>query len=220
MLRGPKKATTIVELMVGMIILTLILTALWRVYSGSQRSAREIMANHTINDELDRTLLKITDDVRESNYIFDNFPPAVIPTSVAGLKTEDATNQLKFMKILYDFTKDPTDLPAGEVNYVQHRIRYFVEKDDETNPKSTWTLYREMVPFDNRKVEVVSKTTVFHVLKGIKECVFYRVQDPEASRSGNVYIKLKLARSEEGPEAGKYSNEIVVTVKERGANPE
>lgn len=220
MRKGVRKGTTLVELMVGMIILTLILTALWRVYSSSQRSAREIIANHTINDELDRTLLKITDDVRESNYIFDNFPPSVAQTSVAGLKTEDQTNQLKFMKILYDFEKDPMDLPAGEVNYVQHRIRYFVERDDETKPDSTWTLFREMVPFDNRKVEIPSQTTVFAVLNGIKECIFYRIQDPEASRSGNVYIKLKLARSEEGLDAGKYSNEIVITVKERGASPE
>ena len=66
-----QKGTTVVELMVGIIILTLILTALWRVYSSSQQSAKEILANHTINDELDRTLLKITDDLRESNYIFD-----------------------------------------------------------------------------------------------------------------------------------------------------
>lgn len=206
--------------MVGMIILTFILTALWRVYSGSQRSAREIIANHTINDEVDRTLLKITDDVRESNYIFDNFPPAVAQTSVAGLKTTDATNQLKFMKILYDFEKDPLDLPDGEVNYVQHRVRYFVEPDDDTKPDGTFTLYREMVPFDNRKVEVTSETTVFPVLNGIKECIFYRIEDPEASRSGNVYIKLKLARSDEGPDAGNYANELVITVKERGANPE
>lgn len=215
-----QKGTTVVELMVGIIILTLILTALWRVYSSSQQSAKEILANHTINDELDRTLLKITDDLRESNYIFDNMPPAVAPDAVAGLKTENADNQLKFTKVLYDFEKDPMDLPAGQVNYVQHEIRYFVEKEDETNPKSLWILNREMMPYDNQKKPVNSEMTVFQVLNGIKECVFYRVNDPDASRSGNIYIRLKLARSQDGPDAGNYANEIVISVKERGASPE
>ncbi len=220
MLRSMRKGTTVVELMVGIIILTLILTALWRVYSSSQQSAKEILANHTINDELDRTLLKITDDLRESNYIFDNMPPAVAPDAVAGLKTENADNQLKFTKVLYDFEKDPMDLPAGQVNYVQHEIRYFVEKEDETNPKSLWILNREMMPYDNQKKPVNSEMTVFQVLNGIKECIFYRVNDPDASRSGNIYIRLKLARSQDGPDAGNYANEIVISVKERGASPE
>ena len=61
--------------------------------------------------------------------------------------------------------------------------------------------------------------TVFQVLNGIKECIFYRVNDPDASRSGNIYIRLKLARSQDGPDAGNYANEIVISVKE-GASPE
>lgn len=220
MSRSLRKGTTVVELMVGIIILTLILTALWRVYSSSQQTAKEILANHTINDELDRTLLKITDDLRESNYIFDNLPPSVEPTAIAGLKTENANNQLKFTKVLYDFEKDPMDLPAGQVNYVQHEIRYFVEKEDEADPKSLWVLNREMMPYDNQKKPVNSEMTVFQVLNGVKECVFYRVKDPDASRSGNIYIRLKLARNQDGPDAGKYANEIVISVKERGASPE
>lgn len=215
-----KRGVTIIELMVAMIIFSLILTALWRVYSGSQRSAKEIIANHTINDEVDRTLLKITDDLRESNFIFDNCPAAVLPTSIAGLKTENPANQLMFTKILYDFEKDPTDLPAGEVNYTQNRIRYFVEKEDDSKPGSLWVLNREMLPFDNKKVAVNSQMTVFPVLNGIKECVFYKTTDPEASRSGNVYIRLKMARSEEGADAAKYANDITISVKERGASPE
>ena len=220
MSRSLRKGTTVVELMVGIIILTLILTALWRVYSSSQQTAKEILANHTINDELDRTLLKITGDLRELNYIFDNLPPSVEPTAIAGLKTENANNQLKFTKVLYDFEKDPMDLPAGQVNYVQHEIRYLVEKEDEANPKSLWVLNREMMPYDNQKKPVNSEMTVFQVLNGVKECVFYRVKDPDASRSGNIYIRLKLARNQDGPDAGKYANEIVISVKERGASPE
>lgn len=215
-----RKGVTIIELMVAMIIFSLILTALWRVYSGSQRSAREIIANHTINDELDRTLLKITDDLRESNYISDTFPPTVQKSAVAGLKTEDPGNELRFVKVLYDFEKDPMDLPAGQVNYTQNSIRYSVEKEDDSKPDSLWILKREMTPVDNQKNTLDSEMTVYPVLNGIKECVFYRLKDPDASRSGNVYIKLKMARDEEGPDAAKYANELTITVKERGASPE
>ncbi|NCB38685.1 MAG: prepilin-type N-terminal cleavage/methylation domain-containing protein [Erysipelotrichia bacterium] len=215
-----RKGVTIIELMVAMIIFALIITALWRVYSASQRNALEILTNHEINDEIDRTLLKITDDLRESNYIFENCPAPVFLAQVDGLKTSDTQNQLMFTKILYDFTVDPISLPDDEVNYTQNRIRYFVEKEDESNPDSLWVLNREMLPFDKKRQAVDSQMTVFPILSGIKECIFYKLKDPDASRSGNIYIKLKLARNETGPNSGKYTNEITVSVKERGASPE
>lgn len=215
-----KKGFTVIELMIGMIIFSLVLTALWQVYSGSQRNAREIIANHTINDELDRTLLKIMDDVRESNFIFDNCPEAIAAADVNALKTK-RENYLMFMKVLYDFSKDPMDLPAGEVNYTQNKVEYYLEKEDDASADSNWILFRRMIPYDNKRQPVPSQETIFEVLKGVKECVFYRLKDPEASRSGNVYIRLKLARNDvTGPETGKYSNEITISVKERGVSPE
>jgi prepilin-type N-terminal cleavage/methylation domain-containing protein len=122
-----RRGLSAIELMIAMIVFALILTALWQVYSTSQRNAREILVNHTINDETDRTLLKIMDDVRECNFIYDNCPPAISKSEVDTLQTR-RENYLMFMKVLYDFSKDPMDLPEGEVNFTQNKVEYYVEK--------------------------------------------------------------------------------------------
>lgn len=212
-----KKGVTAVELMIAMIVFAILATALWQVFSASRRGAFEIMENHSINEEVDRVLLKIMDDVRESNYIYENCPEAVDPSAVSSLQTK-RENYLMFMKMLYDFSKDPSDLPAGQVNYTQNKVEYYVDRE---TPDGEWVLFRRMVPYDNNRQPVQSEQTLFEILRGVKECVFYRLRDPDASRAGNVYIRLKLARdSGDGKSVSTYQNEITISVKERGASAE
>ncbi|GAB4275296.1 MAG: hypothetical protein Kow0029_16270 [Candidatus Rifleibacteriota bacterium] len=216
-----RKGFTIIEMMLGIIILSLLLTALYRSFSASRQGAKEIMANQQINDEFDLVIQKIIEDVRESNYIYDGCPPEITKADLATYKTEKPENYLMFMKVEYDFTKDPMDLPDGTYNYTQTRIRYFLEKEDETDPDSLWVLNREMLPYDNRRQPINSQMTVFPVLDGISECLFYRLKDPDASRSGNLYIKLKMTRNDKkGSDSEKYTNETLISVKERGSAPD
>lgn len=214
-----RKGVTVVELMVGLIIMSILLTALYRAFSTSRQTAADIMANHAINDDLDRTLLRITDDIRESNVIVPGFPVTIEPMEVNTLST-NKDNKLKFVKYLYDYTKDPTDLAAGEVNYTKNEITYYLEPEDDQDPDSPWTLQRSMLPYNNRKEPENSQATVYTILRGIRECVFYRLNDENTSGGGNVYIRLKLTRTDADDESKKYSNEITISVKERGANPE
>jgi len=214
-----RKGVTVVELMVGLIIMSIVMTGLYRAFSTSRQTAADIMANHTINDELDRTLLRITDDIRESNIIVPGYPAAVEPMEVSTLSTSK-DNKLKFEKYLYDYTKDPTELAAGEVNYTKNEITYYLEPEDEEDPNSPWTLQRSMLPFNKLKQPENSQASVYTILRGIRECVFYRLNDENTSGGGNVYIRLKLTRTDADDESKKYSNEITISVKERGANPE
>ncbi len=211
-----KKAFTLVEMMIVLILFTLLVTFLWKVYSQTQKTALEVMSDHTVNDELDRALTKITDDIREANSISSDTPPIYETGDIANLKTEDEKNELKFIKVTYDFTKDPADLADNEYNYTQIQVRYFVTKEDESNPNSKWLLNREMIPIDSNKQPDEANSTIYNILSGIEECVFYRIKDPDAVRSGNVYIRIKKGRSD----GGKYTNEYVISVKERGAMPE
>ena len=73
-----------------------------------------------------------------------------------------------------------------------------------------------MTPLDSEKKVIESEKTVYVILSGIDECIFYRIKDPDAVRSGNVYIKLLVGRKEED----KYKNESIISIKERGAMPE
>ena len=214
-----RKGFTVIELMIGMIIMAILMTVLFRAFSTSRQTAAEIMANHAVNDDLDRTLLRITDDIRESNVIIPGFPAAIEPMEVDTLSTSK-DNKLKFEKFLYDYSKDPISLGAGEVNYTKNEITYYLEPEDDQDPNSLWTLQRSMLPYNNRKLPENSLATIHTVLRGIRECVFYRLNETHASGGGNVYIRLKLTRTDTDNEDKKYSNEITISVKERGANPE
>ena len=216
-----RRGVSVIELMMALIVFSLLFAAMFRVFSSSQRGAVELVENHAINEQVDRTLQRIMDDVRESNYIYDECPQPVPASMIASLQTEDPTNYLMFMKVLYDFTRDPISLPDGEVNYTQNRIRYFVEREDPDNAASTWVLMREMLPYDNRRQPIDSQMTVYPILRGISECIFYRVIDPDASRSGNLYVRLKMSRQDsDRAESQTYSNEMLISVKERGAVPQ
>ena len=210
-----KKAFTLVETMTAIILMVLVLTALWNVFSSTQKNAKEIMENHSINDEMDRTLIRIMDDVREANYIASDSPAMYEASEIEGLQTtKDEKNQLKFKKVTYDFSKDPSTLGDKEKNYTAVEIIYRVDKDE--TPDSKWFLVREMTPLDSNGKTIESEMTVHTILSGIDECIFYRIKDPDAVRSGNVYIKLVIGRKEEE----KYKNECIISVKERGAMPE
>ena len=215
-----KKGFNLIELMVGLIIFSLLATALFHVYRQSRHEAAEIMANQQINDEFDRILLKITEDVRESNYIDEGFPPILTQTQLATFKTDDPSNYLMFTKVSYDFTIDPIDLPNGTYNYTSQRIRYFLEKEDDTNPDSPWVLCREMLPYNNKREPLNSAIKIEPVLSGIEQCLFYRLKDPDASRTGNLYIKLKMSRTDKKDSQHRYSAETLISVKERGAQPQ
>lgn len=214
-----KRAFTAVELMVALILMVLILTALWRVFSTSQRNAKEIIENHTINEELDKTLIKMTDDIREANGVA-SYPILYEESQIAGLETKESSpsdeseNKLTFYKVNYDFSKKPSEMAEGEVNYTTNLITYYVVPND--NSEGKWTLFREMTPLNENKEPMTDKKTLFEILPSVDECVFYRIKDPDAVRTGNIYIKIKIGRKEKD----KYSNETVISVKERGAMPE
>lgn len=216
-----RKAFSLVEMMVAMVILSLLLTALYRTFSSSRRNANEIMENHQINDEVDLTMQKLIEDVREANYIDDNCPPTLTKAELSTHLTSSPANFLLFTKINYDFSKEPADLPDGTYNYTQTRVKYYVEKDDAADPNSTWVLMRELTPFDNQRQIITSEIHSYEVIKGLSECIFYRLYDPDSSRSGNLYIKLKIARRDRNEKSlSTYENEILISVKERGAPPD
>lgn len=207
------KGFTLIELIIGLLIFSLILFASWNVFSSGSKNAYEVISNHTINDEIERVLMKITDEIREANLVSTKFPESINESEINDLKTESSNNRLEFDKINYDFTIDPSTLSNGEVNYTKDSVKYFLEKDDSEN--EGWTLYKESVTYDINKKPITGEMTIYPVLKGIKRCVFYRIKDPDVSRQGNVYMNIELSRQD-----SPYTNSITISVKERGTCPE
>ena len=197
-----KKAFTLVETMVAIILMVLVLTALWNVFSSTQKNAKEVLENHTINHELDMALIRILDDVREANFVATDSPTMYEESQInsdALKTTSEESNQLKFTKVKYDFSKDPSSLGDNEKNYTAVEVIYRVEKDEipgSNNENSKWYLIREMTPLDTNGKRIEEEMTAHTILSGIDECVFYRIKDPKAVRSGNVYIKIQVGRKE------------------------
>ena len=205
--------------MVALILMALILTALWKVFLSSQKNAKEIIENHAINDEIDRILIRIIDDVREANSIA-TYPIPIDKSEVDGLLTResdpdnDSNNKLTFFKINYDFTKKPNELAENEVNYTTNLVTYYIEPND--GDPTRWSLFRKMIPLGKDKQPIEGDISLYELPFVFDECVFYRIKNPDLPRTGNVYIKFKFGRKEEN----KYSNEIIICVKERGAMPD
>lgn len=206
-----KKAFTVIELMIALIILTLIITSLWKVFSSAQKNAKEITENHAINDEIERTLLKISDDIREANKI--TYPKPIERNELDSIKTDDDNNKLQFNKIDFNFSKKPSEndfMSREEVNY-------FVKKNEISKE---YELYRESRLYaneDNNSIsspisEVIPKKPL---LTGFDECIFYRIKNPDFPKEGHLYIKLKIKRKDKS----KYESETLVVVKERGKEP-
>lgn len=204
--------------MIGLIILALVLAAVWRVFSASSKNVSEVMANHSGNHAVELFIMKMTNEIREANMVSDKYPIFVEPSQVQSLTTDSEDNRLEFTKVEYDFTKDPATLSAGEVNYIQKRVKYFLEKDDSSssNPdEANWILYQETEILDAEKQVIDSATSIYPIFEGIRHCVFYRIKDSSNSRDGSVYMDIEFTRKD-----SPYSNFATMAAKERSACPE
>lgn len=217
-----RRGVTIVEIMMVLILMTLVLGALYRIFSSAQRGAQEVMSNQIINDDVLRLINKITDDLREANFIDEHLPPTFNDeTQARNFAVLDPKNQLMFNKIKYDFTKDPATLAPDQVNYTQLRVVYSVKKMDPGQATGPYALFRETLPFDDRRKAVHADKTKVEVMNNIDHLVFYRLKNPRAPRHGNLYLHLRMTRLDRaGPTTEKFTVDITTSVKERGGEPE
>ncbi len=208
-----KSGFTLIELMIGLIILSLLLTASWRIFSGGKKNVDEVMANHMGNQEVELIIMRMTNEIRQANVISQTYPKFVLPSEVKNLQTNSPDNRLEFITIDYDFATDPSTLPAGEVNYIQKQIKYYLDSEDPA--KYGWTLYKETEILDSKKQVIESETSIYPILEEISHCVFYRLKDSANSRLGSVYLDVEFSRKD-----SPYTTYSTMAAKERSACPE
>lgn len=208
---------TIIEMMMAVLLLALLLTALYDTFSGSQKQAKAIMGAHQTNDELQRLFDKITDDIRESNFILDGTPPKASIAQSNLLKSEDPANYISFHKVTYDFSKEPKSLSDNQYNYTQLRVTYKLEKFAPEQATGPYILWRETLPFDDRRKEVTAQRARKVMMENIDEMVFFKLDEPNLPHNGSVCIRARL--SGRGKE-GKYDSTLLTSIKQRGAEPQ
>ena len=215
MMNASKNAFTLVEVIVVIVLLLLLTAASWHVYNSSRRNAREIMLNQELNESVDMVLMKIIEDVREANSIASSSPPIYELSEIPNLKTENSENRLSITKVTYDFK----DSQNGLLSHSKNNVTFFLEREDTTVASSSWVLIREMTPINPDGTLVESEIEIRELLSGIEDCVFYRVKNPNASRAGNIFVRLKLSRRSQGESKSQYENDTIVCIKERAALP-
>ncbi|HOY67413.1 MAG TPA: prepilin-type N-terminal cleavage/methylation domain-containing protein [Candidatus Ozemobacteraceae bacterium] len=212
-----RRGTNLIEIMMAVIILALLMTALYYTYSGSRKQAQAVMQAHQTNDELQRLFDRITDDLRESNFVLDGTPPKASMAQAKNLKTEDPANYISFHKVTYDFSLEPKNLATDQCNYTQLRVTYKLEKADPGQATGPYILWRETLPFDDRRQQVPAQRARKVLMEGLDELVFYRLDEPNLPTNGSVCIRARLAGR--GKDS-RYDSTLVTSIKERGAEPQ
>ncbi|MBF0502517.1 MAG: prepilin-type N-terminal cleavage/methylation domain-containing protein [Candidatus Riflebacteria bacterium] len=220
-----RNGVTIIELMFVILILSILLSGVYRVFFQGQRQALEIMDSHVVNDDVQRLVDRLTDDIREANYVDDNVPPVVAMGAESSLKSDDANNWLFFTKLQFDFTKDP-NLPNQKI-YTQQKVVYYLEGPKNVRGKDgpPWALIREMTPWDDHGVVQTTKKEKVTIMEDIDELIFYRLNNPASSvdspGTNNVFIRIVMKRLDPKiPDSHKYRSEIVTSIRLRGSDLE
>ncbi|MBF0405988.1 MAG: prepilin-type N-terminal cleavage/methylation domain-containing protein [Candidatus Riflebacteria bacterium] len=216
---------SLTELLTAVVIFMIVLASSYQVFFSGRQSAVDIMESHFVNDDVQKLIDRITNDVRESNFVDPSLPSEVAPGSEVSLKTEDAANRLLFTRVIYDFSKDPATFAAGEKNYTQEKVEYSLERTDVNSATGTYSLIRTVTPWDQFGKAQQDKRTKITLMDDIDELVFYRFKfaadDKANSGARIVFIRLTINRKDQtSAKKGRYAANVVTSVKIRGYEPE
>lgn len=212
-----REGVTLIEIMMAVIVLALLLTALYHTFSSSRRQAQAVMQAHQTNDELQRLFDKITDDIRESNFLLEGTPPKASLAQSTDLRTDAPANYISFHKVTYDFSIQPKSLADNQYNYTQLRVTYKLEKVDPDQATGPYILWRETLPFDDRRQEVTAQRARKVMMENIDELVFFKLNEPNLPHHDSVCIRARLTgRGKDG----KYDSTLLTSIRQRGAEPQ
>ena len=219
-----RNAFSLIELMVGIIILAFIFAGAYRILSTGTVGSKEAMQNHFINDDVQKIVDNLTNDIHESSAISKRFPPSISPGDEWNLKTEGPENKLILTQVQFDFRKDPTTLTGSQKFYSKSEITYRMEKESD----QTFSLTREILPFDSSGKPVMFQKTRKTLVKGLDELVFFRYKEPggngereQIPSAKGVFFRITMTRHDKNsPGETKYTAHLTSSVQIRGSEPE
>ena len=222
--RIARAAFSLLELMIGIVILALLFGGAFRLLSTGMTGSREAMQNHFINDDMQKVVDFLTNDIHESSALSKRFPPFVAQGDEWGLKTDGEANKLVLTKVQFDFRKDFRALSGQEKFYTKSQITYRVEK----GPDQTYALFRECLPFDAfgkpLPLQKVQKT----LAEGFDEFVFFRYKEPggvgdqdKIPSARGIFFRMKMTNQDKNaPGTTRYTANMISSVQLRGSEPE
>lgn len=224
-MRKYKSGFSLVELMSVLIVMSILFAGLYKVFFSGQRQAKEIVENHVINDEIQRLVDRITDDLREGSYTDPSLPPTVNVGAETALITKKG-DTVSFYKVIFDFSKNMSTMTGKTRCFTLEHIRYSVEGPrGPTTDGPPWALVRTITPWDDQNNPKTTEAKSETLLDGIDEIVFYRLQNPtnntQSPGINTIFLRVAVKRTDPNlPPERRYSAKVVTSVKCRGSQPE
>ncbi|HNV70507.1 MAG TPA: prepilin-type N-terminal cleavage/methylation domain-containing protein, partial [Candidatus Ozemobacteraceae bacterium] len=107
------RGASLIEVMIALIITVILMTAVYQIFSQGRKGADEAMRNHQINQDLQRVVDRLQNDIREASGIHPEFPPFYVPGVEKTTTPEDTKNIMVLQKAIVDFKKNPATLSPG-----------------------------------------------------------------------------------------------------------
>lgn len=223
---------SLIEVLAVALLVAFLVGSVVQIIRGGHRGVREAMYNHLINDDGQRLVARLSDELREANLL-DPVLPTIKPAADLGtLQTTDATNQLMFAQYTFDFTKDPNTFAPRQKPYTQLQIIYQVEKMDPNAATGPYALRRTETPWDEFGNPLLDQKKSAIVMSDLDEIIFFRIAHEDGTPPGpatpagtgpdTVHVRFRQRRTDAAalarPES--YRLDTQFSVKIRGAVPE
>ncbi len=232
-----RRGVSLIEVMIALIITVLIMTAVYQVFSQGRKGADEAMRNHQINQDLQRVVDRLQNDIREASGIHPEYPPFYTPGVEKTKSPEDPKNLMVLQRAVIDFKKNPATLATGQKPYRIYVSTYSLQLDSPppeaikpgVTPPKCYILKCETTPIDESGNLVGGEKKTETIMEDIDRLIFYRYQT-QATTGGNtssvptancIFFDLFMTRlDKEGTVDQKYTGKLTTSVQVRGSMPE
>lgn len=196
----------------------------YRILSTGAIGSKVAMQSHFINDDIQKVVDFLTNDIHEASAVGKRHPPSVIPGDEWNLKTDGQDNRIVLTQVQFDFRKDPTAMTGTQKFYTKSEITYRVEKEAD----QTYALTRESLPYDSSGKPMLFQKTRKTLVKGLDELVFYRYKEPggngereQIPSAKGIFFRVTMTRHDKNsPGETKYTAHLTSSVQIRGSEPE
>jgi prepilin-type N-terminal cleavage/methylation domain-containing protein len=131
---GPWAGFTLLEVMIGLVLLVMILLAAYRLFFHEVRTIRSAFEHLGVNENARLFLTQFGNDVRNANWL--DFPPATVREGVPMLLPALEGKVCAFTRQEFDFSVKPPDPQFLRVAQVEWHLK--------KSPDGTFDLFRQI----------------------------------------------------------------------------
>lgn len=216
---------SMVEVLVGVVLACLLLGAAFAFFRGGLRDSREALENHQMNDDVQRIVDHLENDIREAGAVSRRFPPFVPAGGEEALDPASPRNKLVLFHFDFDFAKDPSRMTGAQKFYTRTEITWSLAPTGT----GTFDLVREEKPADQGGAAGGARVPTRRVIaRDLTRLVFYRLTEAGGTGPADqvpsarcIFVAIDRQRpAAPGRPPRQYNARLLSSLQVRGAEPE